>query len=308
MKKIVILLLFSFAPLLPSSGVEPGLPVTDVAHAAANIVGHAKSLTEAVNNGLALIKQFETMTKVLETMKKVKNQVDSINSHIYDLQSIVDAMVSLANVVQQTTEIYRTAARANVFSVDELIGLMDYLTVIVDRTTKTAETIKGYVKQNKWRFTDKERKDAIDAAADANKREEVNLEKIASAVESRVVMLQEVKYLNENHLIGPLDSYYANSEQELLLGPKLVSAFSKALGVETEVDTAKSATKKITGIYASFKNLFFVLSGFIALIGAYRVYRKVNLEEGGIGKAATIWFTSALTVFILGSVVEFFLL
>jgi hypothetical protein len=304
MKKIITILLFSFAPLLPSSGQ---MVVTDPAHTAANVVGHAMGLTEAIEQGLSLITQLSTLKQVYEQMKAVKETFDKINNYIYEIQSVIDATSGLVAVIQQTSDIYRLASRANVFSTPELISLMDHLTSIVQRATRTATTIKDYITQDKWRFTDKERKDAIDSAASSIEREQTNLEKIESNIKSQVEISKKIDYMNTHALFSPLDAYYANREQELLLGSELVYAFSKTLGEETEFETAQTAAKKTTNLYDDLKKLFFALSGFIALIGAYRVYRKVNLEEDGIGKAAAIWFTSALTVFILGSVVELFL-
>jgi hypothetical protein len=113
--------------------------------------------------------------------------------------------------------------------------------------------------------------------------------------------------MNANDMFTPMEAYIANVTGKMTPGGELRFALSMALGQSTEIDTAKSAAKKTTDLYDNLKKLFFALSAFIALIGALRVYRKVNLEEDGLGKTAVIWFTSALTVFILGSIVELFL-
>jgi magnesium-transporting ATPase (P-type) len=96
----------------------------------------------------------------------------------------------------------------------------------------------------------------------------------------------------------------------MTIGEKLRLDLSKGIGRNTEARSVKSvaasAAKETTVLYRDLKGLFLVLSSFIALIGAFRVYRKFNLEEDGLGKTAAIWFSSALTVFILGSIVELF--
>ncbi|MDR0619698.1 MAG: hypothetical protein LBG17_07370 [Bacteroidales bacterium] len=89
MKKIIIMLLFSIIPLLPSSGQ---LPVTDIAHTSANVVGHAMSLTEAIEQGLSIVSQLSTLKQVYDQMKAVKETFDKVSNYIYNLQAIIDTM------------------------------------------------------------------------------------------------------------------------------------------------------------------------------------------------------------------------
>jgi hypothetical protein len=280
--------------------------VTDPAHTAANVVGHAMSLTEAIEQGLGIAGQLTTLKQVYDQMKAVKETFDKVSKYIYDLQSIIDATANLVKVIQRTSDTYKQAVRSNVFTVNELTDLMDCLTIAVQQATKSSNAIIDYVSSGKWRFTDKERIDAIDGQAaliaSVNADIDAKFEEQNRIIEVR----KKIAYMNDNGLFGGLDAYYANREQEMMLGAELAYALSKAFGQSTETDTVQSAAKKTTQLYADIKNLFFVLSGFIALIGAFRVYRKISLEEDGLGKTVITWFTSALTVFILGSIVELF--
>jgi hypothetical protein len=304
MKKTIIILLFSFIPLLPSSGQ---MVVTDPAHTAANVVGHAMSLTEAIEQGLGIVSQLSTLKQVYDQMKAVKETFDKISKYIYDLQSIIDVTSNLVKVIQQTSDIYKSAARSNVFTVDELMELMDYLTATVQQATNSANAIIDYVSSGKWRFTDKERKDAIEADASLVTAVKDDLDAMFVEQNKTIDVRKKIAYMNSNDLFSPMEAYYANKDQVMPLGSEFVYALSNIFGQSTETDTAQSAAKKTTQLYDNLKRLFLVLSAFIALIGAYRVYRKFNLEEDGLGKAAAIWFTSALTVFLLGSIVELFL-
>jgi hypothetical protein len=304
MKKFIIILLLSFIPLLPSSGQ---MVVTDPAHTAANVVGHAMSLTEAIEQGLGIVSQLSTLKQVYDQMKAVKETFDKISKYIYDLQSIIDATSNLVRVIQQTSDIYKQAARSNVFTVDELMELMDYLTMSIQQATKSSNAIIDYVSSGKWRFTDKERKDAIDADASTVANVKTSLDAMFDEQNRIIDSRKKIAYMNNNGLFSPMEAYYANKEQEMSLGSELAYALANLFAQSTETDTAQSAAKKTTQLYDNLKTLFFVLSGFIALIGAFKVYRKANLEEEGLGKTIAVWFTSALTVFILGSVVEMFL-
>jgi gliding motility-associated-like protein len=58
MKKIIVVLLLSFMPLLPSSGQ---MVVTDPAHTAASILGHFKDLEEAIRSGVQLLNQLTVL-------------------------------------------------------------------------------------------------------------------------------------------------------------------------------------------------------------------------------------------------------
>jgi hypothetical protein len=130
-------------------------------------------------------------------------------------------------------------------------------------------------------------------------------------LESTSETREEIEYMNANDMFTPMEAYVVNVTQRMTPGAELRLALSMAVKRNTDAKSvqaaAKSAAKETIMLYDDLKRLFFVLSGFIALIGAFRVYRKFNLEEEGLGKTAVIWFTSALTVFILGSIVELFL-
>jgi flagellar biosynthesis chaperone FliJ len=304
MKKIIVVLLLSFMPLLPSSGQTP---VSDVVHTTSTTLGHFKSLEEAIKSGVQLLNQLTVLKQTYEGMKAIKETFDKINQYIYNIQEIVDAAQSLINIIQRTSDIYRQAVRSNTFSLKELTFLMDYLTSAIEQGTRNVEKIKDYVTSSKWRFTDKERIDEIEDAESEIEKIEESLENTAENLESISETRKKIEYMNANGMFTPMETYVVNVTGRMTLGAELTHALSMALGQSTETDTARSAAKKTTDLYGNLKTLFFALSAFIALIGAFRVYRKVNLEEDGLGKTATIWFTSALTVFILGSIVELFL-
>ncbi|MDR1056459.1 MAG: DUF4134 domain-containing protein [Prevotellaceae bacterium] len=304
MKKIIAVLLFSFTPLLPSSGQ---MVVTDPAHTAASILGHFKGLEESIRSGVQLLNQLTVLKQTYEGMKAVKETFDKINQYIYDIQEIIDAAQSLINIIQRTSDIYKQAVRSNTFDLSELTSLMDYLTSSIQQGERNVGKIKDYVTSSKWRFTDKERIDAIEAAAREAKRIKEELDAKMQQTMRDITQRKKIDYMNRSGLLGALETYYANKEQELTLGAELAYVLSTAFGQNTETDTARSAAKKTTELYDSLKKLFFALSAFIAFIGAFKVYRKFNLEEDGLGKTAAIWFVSALTVFILGSIVELFL-
>jgi DNA-binding protein YbaB len=304
MKKIVVILLFSFIPLLPSSGQ---MVVTDPAHTAANVLGHFSSLEEAIQSGVSLLNQLTVLKQTYEQMKAVKETFDKINQYIYNIQAITDAMQNLINITQRTSDIYKQTVRSNTFDLDELTLLMDYLTSAIEQGTRNVGEITDYVSSNKWRFTDKERKDGIEAAAEKARKIKEELDAKWEQIMRDIAQRKKIDYMNRNGFFSPMETYYANKEKEMTLGAELAYVLSTTLGQSTETDTTQSATKKTTDLYDNFKKLFFALSAFIALVGAFRVYRKINLEEDNLGKTATVWFTSALTVFILGSIVELFL-
>jgi hypothetical protein len=304
MKKIIIVLLLSFTPLLPSSGQ---MVVTDPAHTTASILGHFKSLEESIRSGVQLLNQLTVLRQTYEGMKAVKETFDKINQYIYNIQAITDAMQNLINITQRTSDIYKQAVRSNTFDLDELTYLMDYLTSAIEQGTRNVGEITDYVSSNKWRFTDKERKDGIEASAEKARKIKEELDARWEQIMRDIEQRKKIDYMNRNGLFSAFEAYYANKEKEMSLGAELAYALSMTLGQSTETDTVQSAAKKTTDLYDNLKTLFFALSAFIALIGAFRVYRKVNLEEDGLGKTAAIWFTSSLTVFILGSIVELFL-
>jgi methyl-accepting chemotaxis protein len=142
MKKVLIILIFSVVPLLPSSGQ---LVTTDPGHTAATIVGHSMSLTEAIEQGLGIAEQLSTLKQVMEQMKAVKEKVEKVSEYIYQLQSIIDVMSRLVRIIQRTSDIYKSAARSNTFTVDELMNIMDYLTEAVLLATNRANNIKDYI-------------------------------------------------------------------------------------------------------------------------------------------------------------------
>jgi archaellum component FlaC len=307
MKKIIIILLLSLIPLLPSSGQ---MVVTDPAHTAANVVGHAMSLTEAIEQGLGIVSQLSTLKQVYDQMKAIKEKVEKVSEYIYQLQSIIDAMSRLVNIIQRTSDIYRSSVRSNTFTVDELMDFMDYLTEIVQTATNSANQIKDYISSGKWKFTDKERKDAIESSESEMEGVEESLENTAEYMDLVSSVRKKIDDMYAKGMFTPMEAYAAGVTGKIRLGEEfrfaLLTAFDYT-DTAAETDTATTAARKTTLLYDNLKTLFFVLSGFIALIGAFRVYRKINLEEDGLGKAVAIWFTSALTVFILGSIVELFM-
>ncbi|MDR1182340.1 MAG: DUF4134 domain-containing protein [Bacteroidales bacterium] len=309
MKKIIAVLLLSFTPLLPSSGQ---MVVSDPGHTAASVLGHFKSLEESIRSGVQLLNQLTVLKQTYENMKSLKETFDKINQYIYDIQEIIDAAQSLINIIQRASDIYKQAVRSNMFNLNELTYFMDYLNFAIEQGTRNVGKIKDYVTSGKWRFTDKERKEAVEAAAGETGEIEAGLWLIQEQMKRAIEQRRKIDYMNKNNLFGVAESYYINKGGRLTLGAELVYAVSKAVDktipdTQSVESTARSAAKKTTDLYDNFKKLFFALSAFVALIGAFRVYRKFNLEEDGLGKTAAIWFTSALTIFILGSIVELFL-
>jgi methyl-accepting chemotaxis protein len=206
MRRIIILLL-SFIPLLPSSGQAP---VTDVAHTTATTLGHFKSFEEAVRSGVQLLNQLTVLKQTYEGIKMVKETFDKINQYIYNIQAITDAMQNLIDITQRSSELYRQVARSNTFKLDELTYLMDYLTSAIQQGTRNVGEITDYVSSNKWRFTDKERKDGIEDSAERAKKIKEELDAVADGMESIIETRKDIAYMNENGLFTPMEAYVAN--------------------------------------------------------------------------------------------------
>jgi microcompartment protein CcmL/EutN len=308
MKKIITILLFSFIPVLPFSGQAPiGLPVADIGHIAATIAGHVKSLEQAVKSGVSLGNELKVLEKSYENMKKLQENFEKINRYVYNIQAITEAAENLTFLIQRSSSIYQQVARSGVYDIKELTYIMDFLTSAIQAGTKSVQNIKDFVSADMWRFTDKERLEAIEREAEKGRKARAELEAKMDELSRNIKERKRVEYMNKKGLLDPMESYYVNREKQMTLGAELAYALSMAFGESQEGQTAPVAAKKTTQLYANLKGLFFVLSGFIALIGAFKVYRKVNFGEEALGKTAAIWFGSALTVFLLGSIVELFL-
>ncbi len=300
-----------FLLLLTAWPVKAQLPVTDAAVLAATIQAHTQSYGNAIQSATTLLNTLDVMKKAQENMRAVKDVYDKVNEKIYQIREIIEATENLVNITKQSAEIYRQVVRSNQFTVSELTYILDYLNSAVLSATHNIEKI-GKVLDPYLPLTSKERMDLIEEAdAKTRKTLEELFEKKKHLTEI-IVAGAKIKKLTDEKLVSPLEMYYANSSPNtkdvLLPGMELVYLFAQAnLEKETEFDTATSAAQKTTQLFADFKKLYYALSAFIALLGAFKVYSKINHGEDNIGKSIGIWFTAVLAIFILGSIVELFL-
>jgi hypothetical protein len=92
---------------------------------------------------------------------------------------------------------------------------------------------------------------------------------------------------------------------EITLGMELRSTIAKMPLIPRikDVDTAQSAAAKTAPLFSKMKGLFYAITAILAMIGAFQVYRKVQLGED-IGKSIAIWSFSVLLIFILMQIAE----
>jgi hypothetical protein len=285
-------------------------PVTDVGNTAATVAGFAESLQEAVRSTTTLAEELSVLKKNAETVAYMKDAIGTVSKYLYNMREIVDATEMLIEVTKTTAEVYKEAYSSGAFSLAEVTRLSDIMTSNLSSAVSYTNRMRKVLDPDQWKMNDAERMKEIDASKSAVQqiRDNVlgigdNMRKKTKERKTKDLLLEKGMISAGEAILSAVSSQISISEVTLGMELNAFIASSTAIPRVEDFDTARSAAAKTTPLFSKMKGLFYVLTAIVALIGALRVYRKIQLGED-IGKSIAIWGFSVLMVFILVQIVE----
>jgi hypothetical protein len=273
----------------------------DPLHMASNLMEFIESIDASIQSVEGVERVWNAGKQTTEHLKALKETVIAINRMLFDMQEVEFAIRDLIEMEKMFVETTKLLINAhNIATHEEAIMTLNAFTATVTRATRNLVTITDYLSEDKWKMTDEERKRSIfekreEIAKDKAKMEEA-MEVVEEVVELCLLQDQLIdNYCNETmsgSAMSMADLYAlitARQEKERSGMEELFVTGSEFLGSKNsnkkKKESATAATSKVVGTAQDFFTLYYCICGIIGLIGAYKVYSKVQYGED-FGKAA----------------------
>ncbi|MDR0415548.1 MAG: DUF4134 domain-containing protein, partial [Prevotellaceae bacterium] len=304
-KKLPVLLL---AAISLCAGIHTAKAQTfnDPLHMASNVLQFSFSLDAAIQSVEGVERIWDASVKTTEHLKEIKDQVEKARDVLQDMQDVRDAMRDLIEMADMVTALARQLEKASsVLSWEETTMALDLFTTALTRATNNVKTIKEIV-GDKWIMPEVERIKAIREAKEKTTEEMMAMKETMLATKNNIAVRQLQKKIFadfENNLLHRAVLSSANAaviatgyeEGERTSLEDMVVAASAVFGDwrKLEKETKSTAESKVSGMAGIFFGIYYGICGIMGLIGAYKVYRKVQLGED-FGRSAGVWLLSAL--------------
>jgi DNA repair ATPase RecN len=275
-----------------------------------NVLQFMNSIEAAIQNVEGLQTIYGKTVETTEHLKSLKEQVEKVNRLLQNAQEVEYAIRDLMEMTDMVTQLTKQIRSAhNQISFEEATLALNMFSQVLVRATGNLKTIYGFVEANvldpvalaieKRKMA--EEKARMQATADAMK-------KYFKARGQQRKLLDE--YSGQRSSLNPADIAYVATtyaEREVSGMESLFLAASTILGdgYKREKETVSSAVMKVQGIGGYFFTLYYSICAIVGLIGAFKVYSKVQLGED-FGRTTGIWIGSALAAFYLGVLVQAF--
>jgi hypothetical protein len=282
--------------------------VTDPGNTAANLVGFAKSLEEAIRSTSTLAEELGVLKKNAEAVAYMKDAISTVSKYFYNMREIIDATEMLIDITKMTTDVYREAYQSGVFSLNEITRLSDLMTNNLYQAVNYTERMKKVLNPDEWKMSDAERMKTIDDSKTAVQQIRDNVVGMRANMKRKKEERKTKRLLLEKGMLSAGEAMLPIASipiSKIPLGMELKAAIAKSPLIPhvNELATARAAAAKTTPLFFKLQGLFYVLTAFVAVIGALRVFRKIHLGEE-IGKSIAIWSFNVFSILILMQIAE----
>jgi hypothetical protein len=293
--------------------------VNDPLHLLSNVLQFTNSLDAAMQSVEELKSIYNKGKETTEHLKEIKKQVEKINKLLRNAQEVEYAVRDLIEMADMLTQMAKQIKRASsVLSWEESTMALDMFTGTLTRATRNLTTIYDYFDEGKWSMTDKERKAAIEEEQKKIEEERIKMQNGMLAFKDATDRRRQQKKIMDDFSSGLLNRAVvspanlaviaiAKEEGESSSLEDLIVAASAILGDDGKkaTEAATISVGKVKGVAGYFFDIYYVICGIMGLIGAYKVYSKVQQGED-FGRSAGVWFMSALLAAFLGILVQEF--
>lgn len=307
--------------LLPVEGHLQGAPVIDVSAIAASIAGFVESTETAIQNGVELANQLDVAKEIYDKMKKLEEVYEKIDAYVYNMQEAADIYQTATELIKQTSNIYKSVTNPRVqlpsgevvtlinglaFDANEISSLLNLLTNYTKDVASITQRVAAILDPDLFKWSSAERVEGIDESKTAMTR----IREVIKGIENKVKEIREnrakASALITAGLASPTETMHLiifGVRNGLSAGLDFTYLFMFMGDGEKEekpeTTTESTSINSMKGVAGYIAPLFWVLSGFVALFGLFKVVRKVQAQED-IGKAISIWITAILLLIIFG--------
>jgi hypothetical protein len=265
-------------------------------------------------------KVWKASAETTSRLKEIKDQVEKINKMLSNIQEIESAIQDLIEMTDMVTAMAKQIKRASsVLSWEESTMALDMFTSTLTRATRNVITIKELsMETGKWIMSDAERLAAIARYKMMTAEDKIKMQNGMLAFKEATDRRRQQKKIMDDFSNGQLNRVVASPANLAVVAiaeedgessslEALIVAASTILGDDEKKATEAAATSvgKVKGVAGYFFDIYYVICGIMGLIGAYKVYSKVQQGED-FGRSAGVWFMSALVAAFLGILVQEF--
>ncbi|MGL4364639.1 MAG: DUF4134 family protein, partial [Bacteroidales bacterium] len=290
MKKNILIL----SVMLLAGGMLRGQAVvSDPVHTAATIAGFLSSLEEAILTTANLGKQLDEHKKQVEFLQGAKALTSDINRMLTQAQEIYIAGETLVEMGKNIESSYKAVTSSGQFSIAECRDVLDWYTATLQRGERNVRVITDYLSKDKWRMTDYERLQELRRNTEEMQKLNDSILNMNQRLRQEEVKRKMREELRKRNVISPIENFWSARQLTALegftWGMELQYALS-SLDVESEIEKSdtNTAVNEIVKQMKTYANIFYAISALIGLIGALRVWRKVQNGED-IGKTIGVW-------------------
>lgn len=294
--------------------------VNDPLHLLSNVLQFTNSLDAAIESVEGVEKVWKASAETTSRLKEIKDQVEKINKMLSNIQEIESAIQDLIEMTDMVTAMAKQIKRASsVLSWEESTMALDMFTSTLTRATRNVITIKELsMETGKWIMSDAERLAAIARYKMMTAEDKIKMQNGMLAFKEATDRRRQQKKIMDDFSNGQLNRVVASPANLAVVAiaeedgessslEALIVAASTILGDDEKKATEAAATSvgKVKGVAGYFFDIYYVICGIMGLIGAYKVYSKVQQGED-FGRSAGVWFMSALVAAFLGILVQEF--
>jgi ferritin len=299
----------------------------DPTHMASNLVQFINSIETAIQSVESVEKVWNAAAETKDHLQKINERVQQVNRLIQNAAEIEAAVTDLIEMADMVTLVAKQIKKASTISSatsmwTESTTALNMFSQCLTRAVYQVEEIKRAAIDSYevgYKMVDAERKAFLGKKAQKLAEEKAKMEAAAVAMKKvydSLMIQAEItdKYLSGNthkELMGPADIAAlttANCELESNGLENIIVATSAFFGDEESKRKKKSAdvaAREVGGIAGSFFTIYYTICAIMGLIGAGKVYSKVQLGED-FGRTVAVWLGGAVGGYFFGVLVQGF--
>jgi hypothetical protein len=299
-KKSLFLLLLL---LLPTAKPYGQMIVTDPPQILASFATFLQSLEQAVSTTSQVSTIYGEAKSMGDNIKKTIALVVEVRGYVTTSVELIEATEALYDITKEVADAYSRFVKSGSYSMADLTSMLDTYSSILSRATYEVKTIKDMVLPSGSGLTNKERFDRLKDAASQVKYLSWLVKDYNKKMEGIGKDEEERKEAAKASAMTMTEAYVIEMKQlPVPVGVKLEMALEKILLKDKQTTEAQAMSNLKAGSTPYF-TIFYAICAIIGLIGAYKVYVKVQLGEELI-KGVFGWFATSLTLFIAGILVQ----
>jgi len=289
------------------------LPVTDAAHIVETAGGFILSIEEAVRQLTELSNLFSIGTETLEDLDKLRANYEKVNQWILQMKTGEDAILDLIAMTDMVSNFARTARSAyTTFTPSEFQSMIEQFNQILARATNDLSTLHDCT-DGRFLLTDDQRRLCVVNEAKKIKADKEAMDRIAKDIENEQKRRAAIAEAYLKQLLSPAEAVCFEEmaeHSELDMGTIAIKQLTEMIDnfqFDEKTMTDAQATTELKEVSNGWIKVWYAICAIIGLIGAYKVYVKVQLGDD-LTKSVWLWFAAALLLAAMGTVVEKFFL